>query len=74
MQVPYHSIPLIHPIFHQTFYRYDTRVDYVYQHQSVRQIWAVDYVNHIETDASDHNAVEVAFKRVLQKPNTNNFA
>ena len=53
------------PDFVQTIFRYDTRVDYVYRHQSVQQIWEVDHVDHLETDASVHNAVQVTFKRVL---------
>ena len=47
--------------------RFDTRVDYVYRHQTVNKIWECDSVDHLETDASDHNAVGVTFKRVFKE-------
>ena len=46
-------------------YRFNTRVDYVFQHQSVSTTWKCVRVDHLETDASDHNAVNVTFRRVL---------
>lgn len=45
--------------------RFNTRIDYVYQHQLVKKKWESTSVHHIKTDASDHYPVVVTFKRVL---------
>ena len=47
-------------------FRFNTRVDYVYQQQLVKNNWDCTSVHHIETDASDHYPVVVTFKRVLE--------
>jgi len=46
--------------------RFETRVDYIYQQQLVKNNWECTSVQHIVTDASDHYPVVVTFKRVLE--------
>ena len=50
-------------IIDKYFYRYGTRVDYIYCNENVRTDWKLVSVKHSEEDFSDHSAVVATLEK-----------